>query len=453
MHLIKMPLGDTPLQYPFPYKTGDGEDQSSVNTLNALILTDTSQATGFFNGTGTLQVHGGTQIWGDLWVAGNVYVGGRIYSTTFQPQIATYSGDITGLTYITRSANFQPSVSNGCAVCSVIMTFDYTGSTALSLYISGLPSVSVGGITQIVPDVVVVGDNLTGPVYGEITASSTELALKNTSTGAALSLIGTGRCTINLSFYYMLTGAALTFTPTLECAAGSLGTITYAAQDGYYGVFGIATIASVRLTGSTTGGSSPTGLRVSGLPSSPLYIQPSGGVNGLWTASMTPPPATLLTKVGTNKADLYNVSTNALVNGTNSGAFGFSTNFVYFDSGNTSFTPVLEAFNGTIGTISYTSQIGQFGGVDLGAVYYIKLEGTYTSASTTLFGISGFPTSCGLIPCPTKQIKSTLPQPLAFTLSEGKTSGLFYNDSLFAYTPLSGSGSFSIIITGVYNSL
>lgn len=442
------------MQYPFPYKTSDGEIQDTDASGNGpLVVTNTDPATGFTNDTGALQVHGGTQIKGSLWVGGNIYLAGRIYQTTFNPTITTSSGTLGTVVYTSQSGNIQLSANSSVAICTLLLTFTYTGAASGPLFVSGLPDAGISTRT-VIPDIVMTPP-LTSPVHGIMVASGTDIELRNANTLASVTLTGSGNLSILISAYY-LTGAitAIPFTPVLGASGGSLGVVVYSSQVGRSNTFGSARCYVVVVTGSTSGGVSPTGLRLQSLPAASVLLLASGGVDSdMSGTTLFSKPIALRASSSDTNLSLLNVSTGLVATGLNEGTFNISSSGIYFTGSGTSFTPTLYSYEGSLGSIVYTSQIGRYTSVGKGYVYFMKMDGSYTGASSQKFGAASLPFACGIVPACTKQIISTLEEPLVYCIDVLRTTGYFYNDSTLTNTTLTGSGTFEIRITGVYLGL
>ena len=446
-----MPLGDVAMQYPFPYKTSDGEIQdNAAGDTEPLVVTNTNPATGFINSTGALQVHGGAQIWGDLWVAGNVYVAGAIYESTFRPVVDTYSGVLGNIIYQQNSGSSILAANTFSSVVCLDLVFTYTGSSAASLYIKTLPAVSIATIEQIFGDVVVDG-GVGVPIRGRIQPSSSELVLENSTTGAPMTLTGSGTVSITVTLCYLLTSTPVPFTPSLSSSSGTVGTVTYTNRLGFSNDFGAATVCAINMTGTSTGGSF-TYLRVNGLPANSIYTSITGGLNTKLEGNITP-PLLLKSNAGVNNSYFTKAVDGTRVDGSGITTFGVGTNMLYFKNTATAFTPALFSAIGSLGTVNYTTQTGYTTSSDKGVIYWLLVEGTYTGGTSSKLCVAGLPSTNGLVKAVSKQILTNLNGPLSFIIEPNTALGVLYNDSLETFVTLFGAGSFSIEIIGAYINL
>jgi hypothetical protein len=444
-----MPLGDVPMQYPFPYKNSSGDETSQgvpTQVMDKLILNSTENSTGFFNSTGALQVHGGAQFWKDVFIGGNLYVAGKIYSSALTP-IINPDGSLGTVIYNTQAGSITTSVDGSVAIFSLSVSITYTGASATKIYISGLTSVSAASITQIIPDCY--QKYLQTPISAYMLPSDTNITIKD-QIGNDIPISGNGSLVIKVTGYYLTSAASSTFTPTIDSTA-TIGTPTYTSQVGKYGVFGNSNVLYMNFAGSYTGASGNGTTVLKGLPnlttSIPMFA--NNRVEGTAFAQ----PLVFENQINTNTAYALNASTLSYMIADAAKTFTLKGNMFFLTSTSNTFTPELFCVIGTAGTVTYTAQIGYYTQVSGGVLYTLILQGSYVNASGSVLGIKNLPVQTGLQEGFTCQIISTLPSPLIFATQPISVYGVFINQSLQTNLSLTAGGTFNIKMSGAYLTL
>ncbi len=444
-----MPLGDVPMQYPFPYKNSSGDETSQgvpTQIAKKLILTSGENSTGFFNSTGALQVQGGAQFWKDVFIGGNLYVAGKIYSSAITPLINP-DGSLGTVTYNTQAGSITTSIDGSVALFSIAVSINYTGAFATKLYITGLPTVSAASITQILPDCY--QKFLQTPISGTLLPSDTSITFKDNS-GNDIPVSGAGSLVIKLTGYYLTSAASNTFTPTIDSTA-TIGTASYTTQVGKSGVFGNANILYMNLAGSYTGATGSGTTMIKGFPNLTRSI--GMFANTLVQGTAFAQPLIFENQLGTNTAYALNASTLSTMIADGAKTFTLKGNMFFLTAITSTFTPTLFCVIGTSGTVTYTAQTGYYTQVSGGVLYTIILQGSYINASGSILGITGLPAQTGLQEGYTCQIISTLPSPILFVTQPISIYGVFINQSLQTNLSLTGAGNFNIKLTGAYLTL
>ena len=444
-----MPLGDVPMQYPFPYKNSSGDETSQgvpTQVAQKLILTSGENSTGFFNSTGALQVHGGAQFWKDVFIGGNLYVAGKIYSSALTP-IINPDGSLGTVIYNTQAGSITTSVDGSVALFSLSVSVTYTGASATKIYMSGLPTVSAASITQILPDCY--QKFLQTPIAAYLLPSDTNITIKDNS-GNDIPVSGDGSLVIKVTGYYLTSAASSTFTPTIDSTA-TIGTPTYTSQVGKYGVFGNSNILYMNFAGSYTGATGSGTTTLKGLPN----LTRSYGMfaNTFVQGTAFDQPLIFENQVGTNTAYAFNSSTLGYMIADSAKTFTLKGNMFFLTSTSNTFTPELFCVIGTAGTVTYTVQTGYYTTVSGGVFYTFTMAGSYVNASGSILGVKGLPVQTGLQEGYTCQIISTLPSPIIFATQAISIYGVFINQSLQTNLSLTAAGTFSIRISGAYTTL
>lgn len=444
-----MPLGDVPMQYPFPYKNSSGDETSQgapAQIAQKLILTSGENSTGFFNSTGALQVRGGAQFWKDVYIGGNLYVAGKIYSSALTP-IINPDGTLGTVIYNTQAGSITTSIDGSVALFSIAISITYTGASATKIYFTGLPTVSAASITQILPDCY--QKFLQTPIAGHLLPSDTSVTIKDNN-GNDIPISGSGSLVIKITGYYLTSAASSTFTPTIDSTA-TIGTVTYTSQVGKYGVFGNSNILYMNFAGSYTGATGSGTTILKGLPNLTQSIGMFG--NTLVQGTALNQPLIFENQIGTNTAYALNASTLSTMIADGAKTFTLKGNMFFLTATSSTFTPELFCVIGTAGSITYTAQTGYYTQVSGGVFYTIILQGTYINASGSILGIKGLPVQTGLQEGYTCQIISTLPSPIVFATQAVSIYGVFINQSLQTNLSLNAGGSFNMKISGAYLTL
>lgn len=443
---IKMPLGDTPMTYPFPYKTADGGDNTIKSSiLSKLTLTSTEQTSGFTDNTGALIVYGGAQFQSDIWVNGNIYVAGKVYQSSFTPELVANSGTLGSITYQKQTGVYNISADEKTVVYSINIIASFTGSVNCQIGFSGLPSVCASIPTCTSNVEFKINDIVQGPVGIYMGESSTNPYIIFV-TGDAPLIDGNGTLSLLVSTAYCTSTAASTFTPSLSSGSGSIGTVSYSTQSGIYSSMGSAIISHIKLIGTYLGSSS-TQLRISGFPavSSSNIIQYAGANNP------SPFLPTALEFDNSNIAPIKNLIFDYPLSG--SGSFDYKGSAIFLDTTvSSSFTPSIAGNN--LGPITYSIQKG-YSYKTLQCVFYaIELQFSFTTATEGSINISGFPYKCGILDSITKQLTCSFENPIKIILKGTTQTAEVYNDGTNNTVTLNGTGSnYYIKFTGTYLSL
>lgn len=371
--------GDTPLQYPFPYKTTDGSGLGgsdgilNINTIQSdsgtnlvldgnaaevhiqtsgvdrLIATDdyikvtsTQNASDFDGDSGALRVMGGAFVGEDLVVAGEIVTQGAAES--FTPGILI--GGFGSMNVIAASGNYI--TENNVTMFDFLISVTYSSATVTELRIRDLPATQIAQFGTIT-NLYTVG--LGEPVKATIMPSTNQLLLQNAVTNANVTLSGVGSFTIGGTGLIMSSGVT-TYTPALSSGSGGLGSIIYGTQRGAYAVLGNVTVFNIDLTFAYAASTS-TALRVS-LPSTAAYASYADNV-GIERLDY---PMGGNIAASTSYISLLNPATgvNTPLDGSGLDRVIHITGFYYNNTA--TFTPTIVTQAGDAGTLSYPTQVG-----------------------------------------------------------------------------------------------
>lgn len=444
--IIKMPGGNTALQYPFPYKNTSG-DGGEVNSTSFLVVTNTTPTTGFIDNTGALIVKGGTQLQGDLWVNGNIYVAGRIYQSSFTPVLAATTGTLGNISYTRRTGNYQVSTDSSCIFYTMAMSGTYTAAITATLEFGGLPNVSSTTIGINTNVKYVVDDFTNAEIGAKVNASSLAWQFVNISTSGSPTINGTGTFSFIVSGCYV-TSSGGAFTPTLT-GTGTLGTLTYNTQNATYGTMGFTTVYHTNMNISTSG----TTLTVANVAGFPNVVNSIESCNSAYSpASNIDMPLILRFNPAANTATMYNQSSLLNTTITTTSTMDLKMAGYYMATGFTgTFVPSLGGIN--VGSIAYSERTCRYEKTALCNVFTINMVGTYTGSNCAALLVTGFPNNNGITECITKQIYSDIGVPITMTIQRNSNVATLNYNSNGDAVHLVGSGSFNLRITGFYLSV
>lgn len=427
-----MPNGDTPMQYPFPYKNASGTGEDPINSL---YLSSTTQTEDYTDGVGALVVVGGAQFQSDVFIKGNLYVAGKIYQSSFTPILSDTVGTVT---YTQQSGLAATSADGRTVVFSLSIECTYVGATGGQITIAGFPAVT-GNVVGYCSNT---ETNQTIPLGGQFNAGTLLMILRQNNSDYVLT--GSGTLNITVSGFYCTSTAVGNWTPTFASTAGALGSLTYNTRQGLFSEIGDMVVYHTNLNVSYSGSSS-TALTISGFPSTSISKQI--GSHLIQTTNLEN-PLCFNFQTGVNTANILNTNLNTSIGLSGTGVFTMLGSGMYLKTGlpNT-YTPVLSGNGG--GSISYSTQSGRWGKT-LNVVYFtIDIVATFSEASLTNLKVS-LPSKNGQLKVVTSEINTSLDSPCGGLIDSLSTTMSIYNQSTKQNAQLLGSGSVRFNCTWFY---
>ena len=241
------------------------------------------------------------------------------------------------------------------------------------------------------------------------------------------------------------------YTPYIFTSSGPLGSISYTTSTLMIQTVAPLALYQVNTSGTYTGSASASiGISALQLPPSTLGVN-SDNILAINIQN----PIQSQTIVGSKALKLINPALQTPTPLTGTASFSIYIAGFYFTQTPTVWTPALASGAGALGTITYNTQVGYLVHIGQAIFYACNLDFTYSGSSSTNLQLSGLPTETTLVKCITTTVDQfdTNPwigEPCVLDYLQSSTVANFRNSATHVLTPLTGGGTASVTLSGVY---